>query len=442
MIRRPAILVDFGTSRVKAALLDLESRSIGASLECPAPEPRWGKNGEVETDPFQFRDALLKTAGQLARREPSADRLWLCSEMHGFVLDDGKGAPLTPYVGWRDQRAGRDGSPSTLARFERHFGDDFQRLTGLAPRPGLPALALAHLSRSRRIPAGARFLSLPEWLVVCAGRSAGLAHETIAAASGLYDIEARRWSERILSEIGAELQLSEVGTNFEAPIGTLRLEERELEVFGGIGDMQAAMLGAGIPARAGIAVNLGTGSQAARAAARSPGLHGERRPYFGGKLLACVTHIPGGRALNLFSGLADGFAAAAGGRAGVFWELLSSAAAKAILAAPLRVDLNVFDGAWRYSGGGSVAGLLEGCSSAEQLVASIARAWLAQYADAIALLDPDRTVGTIALAGGLARRVPSCAAVLRALTEREVLAPGREEETIAGLASLALSDVA
>lgn len=442
MSGRPAILVDFGTSRVKAALLDLASRSIGASAECPAPEPRWGKNGEVETDPFLFRDALLNTAGRLARQEPSAEKLWLCSEMHGFVLDDGKGAPLTPYVSWRDQRASRDGSPSTLARFERRFGGEFQRLTGMALRPGLPALSLASLSRSRRLPAGARFLSLPEWLVVCAGRSAGIAHETIAAASGLYDIEARRWSESILSEAGAQMQLSEVSTILEVPIGTLRLAERELEVFGGVGDMQAAMLGAGIPARAGIAVNLGTGSQVARAVARSSGLHGERRPYFGDKVLACVTHIPAGRALNLFSGLADGFAAAAAGRAGAFWDLLSGATAEAILAAPLQVDLNVFAGAWRFAGGGSITGLLEGGSSAEQLVASIARAWLTQYADAIALLDPDRTVGQIALAGGLARRIPSCAAVLGALLRREVLGPGREEETIAGLASLALGDVA
>lgn len=442
MSLRPAILVDFGTSRVKAGLLDLETRSIGISVECPAPEPRWGKNGEVETDPFLYRDALLHTAGRLAQQEPSADKLWLCSEMHGFVLDDGKGAPLTPYVSWRDQRASRDGSPSTLARFERRFGDEFQSFTGMALRPGLPALTLAHLSRLQRIPAGARFLSLPEWLVVCAGRSAGIAHETIAAASGLYDIETRRWSESILAEVGAELLLSEVSTKIDEPIGTLQLAGRDLEMFGGIGDMQAAMLGAGVPARAGIAVNLGTGSQVARAMARSPGLRGERRPYFGDKVLGCVTHIPAGRALNLFSALADGFAVAARGRAGVFWDLLSGATAEAILAAPLQVNLNVFDGAWRFSGGGSVGGLLEGCSSAEQWVASVARAWLAQYADAIALLDPDRTVAQIALAGGLARRVSPAAAVLRALTRREILAPGREEETIAGLATLACENAA
>lgn len=438
MSGRFAILVDFGTSRVKAALLDLSAGNVGTAVECPSPEARWGEHGEVETDPFLFRDALLKTAGQLARQEPSADKVWLCSEMHGFVLDDGKGRPVTPYISWRDQRASRDGPSSTLARFEQHFGGEYQRMTGMALRPGLPSLTLAHLSRHRRIAAGVRFLSLPEWLVVCDGRFANVAHESIAAGSGLYDIEARSWSEAILAQVGGRLALSEVTASTDRSIGTLRLGERELEVFGGIGDMQAAMLGAGVPARAEIAVNLGTGSQVARATVRSPALHGERRPYFGDRLLAAVTHIPSGRALNVFSALVDGFTSASAGRPGVFWELLSRLSSEPILGSPLKVDLNVFDGSWRYSGGGFIAGLREGRCSAEQLVASIARAWLAQYAEAIALLDPERTVERVALAGGLARRVASSAAVLRSLTGREVLPPGREEETIAGLARLAM----
>lgn len=442
MSRGAALLVDFGTSRVKGARLDLASGALGAAAELPAPAPRRGAQGEVEADPFQLRDTFRRileaTVGGNADGNAPPEAIWLCAEMHGFVLDDGKGAPLTPYISWRDERAGRDGAPSTLETVQARLGSEFQQITGMTPRPGLPAVVLAHLSRFGRLPLPARLLSLPEWLVASAGRSAGAAHASIAAASGLYDIGARCWSERILRETGSTgLGLNAVRADTREPIGSVDVRGRPVPLFGGIGDMQAAMLGAGIPARAAIAVNIGTGSQVARAVRDRPGLSGERRPFFAGTALAALTHIPAGRALNLFSDLVDGFAIASGGRAGRFWEMLAGLRPEAVLAAPLEVDLNVFSGAWRFKGGGAVAGLLEGNCSAEQLVGSVARAWLAQYAEAIRLLDPAAETASVALAGGLARRVPACVPVLGKLLGREVLPPAGDEETLLGLAALA-----
>ena len=385
-----ALLVDFGTSRAKAAALDLDSGTLGAGAELASPSPAWGSGGEVEVDPYllaQTWSRLLHEMVTATGRPPAA--LWLCAEMHGFVLDDGRGKALTPYISWRDQRASRP--PHALERFEKEFGPAFQQVTGMKLRPGIPAVVLAHLDAIKELPHNARFLSLPEWLVVATGRHAGLAHASIAAASGLYDLQSHGWSARILEASGmtrAGIRVHGIAKTPGQPIGTIELGGRHVEVFGGIGDMQAAMLGAGIPERTDVAINMGTGSQVARALKERPGLEGERRPFFAGNILATMTHIPAGRALNVFSELVDGFALGSGGRAGTFWELLSSASPEAILAAPLKVDLNVFAGAWRFENGGAISGLLEGNATPDKLVTSIARAWLGQYAEALQELDP------------------------------------------------------
>ena len=434
-----ALLVDFGTSRAKAAALDLDSGALGASAELASPSPTWGSGGEVEVDPYLLAQTWSRLLNEMVAAPGGPPvALWLCAEMHGFVLDDGHGKALTPYISWRDQRASHP--PHALERFEREFGPAFQQITGMKLRPGIPAVVLAHLGAIKKLPRNARFLSLPEWLIVATGRHTGLAHASIAAASGLYDLGSHGWSARILEASGttrAGIRVHEIAETPGQPIGTIELQGRHVEVFGGIGDLQAAMLGAGVPERTDVAFNMGTGSQVARALKEHPGLKGERRPFFAGNILATMTHIPAGRALNVFSELVYGFAVGSGGRAGTFWELLCSASPEAILAAPLKVDLNVFASAWRLKKGGTISVLLEGTATPDKLVTSIARAWLCQYAEALQELDPRGESARISVAGGLARRIPATVPVLCALLGRPVRPPALEEETLLGLALLA-----
>lgn len=438
-----AILVDIGTSRIKATSIRLDSGTVLARADGPSPTPDRRDSGEVASDPLLHRKAFLDILASLPAGEPPTG-IWLCAEMHGFLLDDGKGRPLTQYVSWRDERASRDGSPSTLNRFQEDLGKAYQEITGMAVRPGLPALVLAHLSRQGHLPRRGRLLTLPEWLLVSCGEFYGAMNETMAAASGLYDLASHTWSDRLMDASGArsaDLDLCPVTSQVDAPLGRMLLNGRKISVFGGVGDMQAAMLGAGIPVRAPVAINMGTGSQVARLIEPRETYLGERRPFFDGNLLSAITHIPAGRALELFSRIADEFSAQGGGRRGTFWEILRQLTPEEVLASPLEADLNVFAGAWRFAKGGLIAGLREGNTSARQLVASLARAWLAQYADALRLLDPQCRAARVAVAGGLARRAPACVPVLEALLGREVLPAGTEEETLRGLTRLAMGEV-
>jgi hypothetical protein len=134
----------------------------------------------------------------------------------------------------------------------------------------------------------------------------------------------------------------------------------------------------------------------------------------------------------------DAIATGAGGREGLFWELFATLSPDQIASAPFDVDLNVFPGSWRYGSGGAISRIVEKPQTAMDFVASIARAWLAQYAEALGLLDPAREESEFLLAGGLARRSSAIATVLQKTTGRRVLVhEGKEDETIAGLAALA-----
>jgi sugar (pentulose or hexulose) kinase len=439
-----ALLVDFGASRVKAALFHAGENRILLRAERPSPEPRWGDGGEVEIDPRAHAAVLDELAAELCGpRLAAPSSVWLCSEMHGFVLDDGHGTALTPYISWRDMRAMRV-SPgereSAFDRCSRELGDEFFSITGMRLKPGLPFINLVHIARCGGLPPRSRFLSLPEWIAASAGTYSGSVHISMAAASGFYDLKQHDWSRRLMG-MGAG---NESAMDFGVPsdfdglgLGTVKVAGRTLPLFGGFGDLQTAIFGAGVPNRSNAAINLGTGSQVVRLA-RSPVPAVERRPYFSDQELAAITHIPSGRALNVYAGLFDAIGEASGGSRGAFWRLFGTLAAEEILAAPLPVDLNVFPGSWRFERGGSIAGILEPGTAAPPLVASVALGWLRQYADALDMVDPGREEGQVVLAGGLVRRCQAAPAVLEALTGRHMLPPeGEEDETITGLAAAA-----
>jgi hypothetical protein len=106
-----------------------------------------------------------------------------------------------------------------------------------------------------------------------------------------------------------------------------------------------------------------------------------------------------------------------------------------VLRAKLDVDLNVFDAAWRYQNGGSIAGIHEGKFSPQDLISAIAKCWLGQYAMAMDRLDPARKDDTFLIAGGLSRRADFIAPVLEALSGRKPRLARTEtgEETLDGL---------
>jgi hypothetical protein len=140
--------------------------------------------------------------------------------------------------------------------------------------------------------------------------------------------------------------------------------------------------------------------------------------------------------LEAFAGFFADVAQSDTGRS-TFWALLSSLHPDEISNAPLEVDPNIFLGSWRYAGGAKIGAVHENSLNARSLVASVAKGWIAQYAAAVTELDPDCAWKTVALAGGLPRKLPWFAETLRNALGSSTVGPARSEDTLNGLAALA-----
>ena len=109
-----------------------------------------------------------------------------------------------------------------------------------------------------------------------------------------------------------------------------------------------------------------------------------------------------------------------------------------MLDANREVDLNVFEAAWRYRHGGLVGGIKEGRFSPADLMAGVAKGWLAQYAEGMDRLDPLRHQQKFLISGGLSRRASFIVPTVSALSGRNArlaeVVTG--EETLDGLLAM------
>jgi FGGY family of carbohydrate kinases, N-terminal domain len=433
------LLVDFGTSRVKSVVASLDSLKVLDEAQIASPDPRFGPAGEVEVSAEAYWSALEATAGELATRHPQVKALWLCSELHGVIVADPAGVPITPYISWRDGRASSiDASGSSTFDRMSDRSELFFSLTGMKLRPGLPILSLAFLAAQNQLPDEFRLFTLPDWLLWRGGERDPGVHVSLAAGTGLYDLNRHEWSRQLRELAGLDGRT--IVTPRIAPVGEvagrIRLGTLDLPVFGCVGDVQSAAAGTGFPKVAKLVVNLGTGSQVLRSTLAVPsGI--ERRPGADGVDFAAITHIPSGRALSVFAELLDG-SAKLGGGVPLFWSKFSQLSPAEVLDAKLEVDLNVFEAAWRYQHGGLVGGINEGRFSPMDLMAGVAKGWLAQYADAMDRLDPSRHEQTFLVTGGLSRRAGFIVPAISHLSGRkarlaEVITG---EETLDGLLAM------
>ena len=435
------ILVDFGASRIKCVHWSFVEQRVMASRECAAPKAQYGPAGEVEFEPDDYWHAFMATAGALVQQATDVEDIWLCTEMHGFLLVDSTShGALTPYISWQDQRASFAASPenSTLDLLSGQ-ASDFLNHTGMRLRSGLPGPNLLHLARQGQLPRSARFATLSDWLLLRGGESAPQCHPTLAAGTGLFSLSTRSWMPSLVAIDGIDLS----GIQFppivqpDHPIGHLNLAGRSLGVWAGIGDMQAAAHGGTFPLSADILLNLGTGSQVMAITTQAkPGV--DRRLAAAGQEFHAITHIPSGRALNVFASFLDECATLGGGKP-FFWELFCGLDAQDVLQASPRVDLNVFEAAWKYTSGGLIRSIHEHQFQPRTLVLEIARSWLQQYAEALSAIAAHHPGSHFLLTGGLSRRAAFIPTVLEYLLERRCIMPVLRtgEDTLDGLLMMA-----
>ncbi|WP_127580285.1 sedoheptulokinase [Paenibacillus koleovorans] len=298
------IALDIGSSFIKSALLDVDRHEISMVTKLPAPGKLPNpKNAYYEIDADSIIDTVMQLIQSYLRKKLTVEGILIATQMQGFLLTDGQGRPITPYIPWQDERCLEmlpDGSASYMEVLRELIKPADLRRTGLDLKPGLALCNLFQWLRTHTLPDGATvmFHTLGSYLIHClTGRHA--CHLTNAAATGFADIGAGAWNHAIIEAAGGgTLKFPEFKGETE-PCGYYASDKGPIPVFPDIGDHQASVLGSMAVSYNEIVLTIGTAGIMTRISNEPRTGAYEIRPYFKGEVLQTVTRIPGGRNLDV-----------------------------------------------------------------------------------------------------------------------------------------------
>ena len=196
--------IDLGTTWIKGGVFDLDGHALFRA-RAPAPAVTvW--NGFTAFDPDAyidqafavFRDLMeqIETGGQSHRILAIAPA---CQRATVAGLD-AKGEPITPFLCWHETSA-----DEAVTSFVRTFPlERYRAITGMAPSHMLSLFKTLTL-RTRALGEAAgvrRFALLQDLLLLRLGAEGIYCDPSNAAAMGLYDLKAGRWSEELLDLAG------------------------------------------------------------------------------------------------------------------------------------------------------------------------------------------------------------------------------------------------
>jgi len=416
--------IDVGTSFIKGAVIDVDSRQLRHTERVPFPPFRGSAPPlHCEVDPSAVMEAVEDLLARLTLHTPHCGGLVLCGQMHGFVLANGRGEAVSNYISWLDQRV----SPREFDEIAALVTESERREIGNEFRPGIALSLLYWLKRNAAMPRGeVTPLSIADFV---AGRLCGTLpamEPTQAAAFGALRIGTLRWHEEAIGKLGLQsLRWPEV-----LPAGSVIGTWRGAPCRAAAGDQQCALAGA-LLEDGELSVNIGTGSQVALLADSAACENYQTRPYFGGRFLRTITHIPGGRALSALIGLLTDLGGATEEDA---WRRIEPAVA-AVPSTDLHAGIALFPGP--CGDRGFLENLHEGNLGIGHVFRAVFESMSRNYEACARRIDPGRIAKRVVFSGGVARRLPA----LRELTSSALGLPSRlsphPEDTLFGLMVLA-----
>ena len=238
---------------------------------------------------------------------------------------------------------------------------------------------------------------IPDEICRLLGHSNNIVHASLAHASGLFTLENKK-----LKAFGLDrFDWPEASTDDLVEIGHIKLDGHSIPCFGGYGDLQASVAGIS-PNKQHWIVNLGTGSQIISFI--DPVVESfELRRYFQEKSLYCISHIPAGRALNVWAKFFQQVRDDA--TQSYFWNMLQSSDLRDLSSDLPTMNLAVFQEAFGYEDGGNVANIQEDHFSPKIFFSGMLHSFLGQYIKILADIDLNKE-RPISIAGKMATELP------------------------------------
>ena len=320
------LAIDIGSSFLKGAVLDLDTRRVRSVTRTPFPEPVSGlPAGHFEIPADDVAAAAERLLRQLLEQSPRCAGVVASTQMGGLVLVDAAGRPSSHYLSWRDQRS--VGTGQSFARMKERLGEPRLAALGHDVKPGYMLSLLDWLQTRGAPPApGLAPLSIGDFVLARLCHAQPLAHPT--AACGSVAVATRQWDSGSIERLGLDRLAWPAMVELATPVGEWRVGGRRLPCYPALGDHACAL--AGILLEPGeLSINISTGSQVSQLTdALIAGAY-QTRPYLDHRFLNTITHIPAGRSLNVIVDLLSELARVQGLTLADPWPYLASAAEQA-----------------------------------------------------------------------------------------------------------------
>lgn len=431
------IAIDLGTSFIKGAVVNLETRELHHVQRTPFP-PQIENTAPLacEFDPNEILAVVRRLIAELAPHTPDCEGIVMCTQMHGMVLMNGRGETRSNCVTWRDQRV--------VMPHPSGSGSYYQVLTGrIDPKhikqlgneldPGRPICYLFWFAERGKLEPGLTPVSLPDFVLSALCGSAPGVEITNAGAYGALNLETLDWHEGVIEELGlnhlhwpALRQTGEV-------VGHASVNGKQVPCYTPVGDYQCALVGALFGADE-VSLNIATGSQVSQMMPELTLGDYQTRPFFEGKFLNTFTSSPGGRALNVIVDLLCHLAKSQGVELRDPWEEIARATEK-VADSDLEVDLNFFP--TPRGDRGRIANIRGDNLTLGHLFRAAFKNMAESFYDCAVRLNPEKSWKGLLFSGGLACKLEVLRQVIQQRFAANYRLPPYDEDTLFGLLILA-----
>jgi len=212
--------------------------------------------------------------------------LMISGQMGGWITTDKDNQPMSNLVSWQDLR-------SKVNLDKVSIDPTTIQLNGGESRAGLPIYGLISEYNKKRF-SKSRFHTITSFVAAnISDKYQYLIHETDIAASGFYDIYNEKYIDELVKVFKSNLLFPKVSKSIRR-VGFST--ELGCTVYTPVGDQQASLFGAGLEVD-NMVVNIGTGGQISKIFSLNDAKQ-QIRPYFFGKKINTITHLPAGRIIN------------------------------------------------------------------------------------------------------------------------------------------------
>ena len=301
-VKRPLVLgIDTGTGKTAVAVLKARGDCKALYTDsCRHNADVRSGSGRSEQDVGKIRKSVVA----LVRRIPKNLRndiaaVGLAGQMHGVLLLDKNGNPVSPLVTWQDRRCLEDA----------RFLPKLETRTGRKLYSGYGCATLAWLAAHGGIPGKASKAStihdyIGSWLC---GVKTPVTDPTDAASWGLFDVRSSNWITKDVKRAGIPVKLlpqivpsgNEMG-RVSPVVGRILGIRAGIPVAVAIGDNQASLIATLSDPESELALTLGTGGQLAavldKGRSMDAGATSEIRPFTEGRVMVVAASLAGGSA--------------------------------------------------------------------------------------------------------------------------------------------------